>query len=120
MLQGDDYYFRVYNLQKQCFSHIAPVQYYAIQREDINRESKTISLITTSNMIILDGESYERMAQAEKGIAYLPGRGAVFCRNYSSLCRFPYMTLDMLLEEERAQFGDAELTELERTQYNVD
>lgn len=120
MLQGDDYYFRVYDLQKQCFSHIAPVQYYAIQREDINRESKTISLITTSNMIILDGESYERVAQAEKGIAYLPGRGAVFCRNYSSLCRFPYMTLDMLLEEERAQFGDAELTELERTQYNVD
>lgn len=120
MLQGDDYYFRVYDLQKQCFSHIAPVQYNAIQRVDIDGESNTISLVTLSNMIILDGESYERMAQAEKGVAYLPRRGVVFCRSYSSLCRFPYMTLDMLLEEERAQFGDAQLTELERTQYNVD
>ncbi|MDE7223279.1 MAG: TIR domain-containing protein, partial [Acetatifactor sp.] len=32
MLQGDDYYFRVYDLQKQCFSHIAAVQYNRIEQ----------------------------------------------------------------------------------------
>lgn len=120
MLQGDDYYFRVYDLRRKSFSHIAAVQYNAIRQADIDEEAHTISLVTSADMVILDGESYERMAQVIKGIGYLPARGAVFCRNYSSLCRFPYMTLDMLLEEERAQFGDAQLTELERTQYNVD
>lgn len=120
MMQGDDYYFRVYDLQRQCFSHIAAVQYYRIKRAIADKESGTISLVTTTNMVILDGESYERMAQVDKGLAYLPKQGAVFCRNYSTLYRFPYMTLDMLLDEARAQFGDVELTQLERTQYNVD
>lgn len=120
MLQGDDFYFRVYDLQKQCFSHIAAVQYNGIKRAIIDEESGTISLVTTTNMIILDGESYERVAQVDRGLAYLPEQGAVLCRNYRALYRFPYMTLHMLLDEARAQFGDAELTQLERTQYNVD
>lgn len=120
MLQGDDYYFRVYDLQKQCFSYIAAVQYYGIKRAIVNEESNTISLVTTANIVILDGESYERVAQVNKGLAYLPKQGVVFNRDYHTLYRFPYMTLDMLLDEARAQFGNVELTQLERTQYNVD
>lgn len=120
MLQGDDYYFRVYDLQKQCFSYIATVQYYQIKRAIVNEEYKTISLVTTANIVILDGESYERVAQVNRGLAYLPKQGAVFNRDYHTLYRFPYMTLDMLLDEARAQFGDVELTQLERTQYHVD
>ena len=120
MMQGDDYYFRVYDLQKQRFSHIAPVQYYEIKRAIEDEESGAISLVTTVNMVILDGESYERVAQVDRGLAYLPKQGAVFSKNYGILYRFPYMTLDLLLDEARAQFGDVELTQLERTQYNVD
>lgn len=120
MMQGDDYYFKVYDLQRQCFSHIASVQYYRIKRANVDEESGAISLVTTTNMVILDGESYERVAQVDSGLAYLPKQGAVFSRNYRILYRFPYMTLDMLLDEARAQFGDVELTQLERTQYNVD
>lgn len=120
MLQGDDYYFRVYDLQDQSFSHISAVQYNRIGRAFTDEESEAISLVTTVDMIILDGESYERVAQVDRGLAYLPEQGAVFCRNYQALYRFPYMTLNMLLDEERAQFGDAKLTQLERTQYNVD
>lgn len=120
MLQGDDYYFRVYDLRKQIFSHIAAAQYNKIREAIPDQESGTICLVTTANIIVLDGESYERVAQADRGLAYLPGQGAVFCKNYRTLYRFPYMTLPMLLEEARAQFGDAQLTQLERTQYNVD
>ncbi len=120
MMQGDDYYFKVYDLQRQRFSHIAPVQYYEIKRAIEDEESGAISLVTTVNMVILDGESYERVAQVDRGLAYLPKQGAVFSKNYGILYRFPYMTLDMLLDEARAQFGDVELTQLERTQYNVD
>ena len=120
MLQGDDYYFRVYDLREQSFFHIAAVQYNKIRDAVQDEESGTISLVTTADLIVLDGESYERVAQADKGLAYLPGRGAVFCKSYDTVYRFPYMTLPMLLDEARAQFGDAALTQLERTQYNVD
>ena len=120
MLQGDDYYFRVYDLQEQYFSYIAAVQYYEIKQAIVNEESGTISLVTTANLVILDGESYERVAQVDSGLAYLPKQGAVFNRNYHTLYRFPYMTLSMLLDEAKAQFGDVELTQLERTQYNVE
>ncbi len=120
MLQGDDYYFRVYDLQKQGFSHISAVQYSKIREAIPDEGSETISLVTTANLIVLNGESYERVAQADKGLAYMPGKGAVFCKNYRTVYRFPYMTLSMLLDEARAQFGGAELTQLERIQYNVD
>lgn len=120
MLQGDDYYFRVYDLQEQSFSHISSMQYHKIERAMEDEESGTISLVTTASMIILDGESYEMTAWAEEGLAYLPKQGAVFSKHYNTLYRFPYMTLDMLLEEAKAQFGDAQLTQFERTQYNVD
>lgn len=120
MMQGDDYYFRVYDLQKQYFSYIAAVQYYEIKRAIINEESQTISLVTTANIVILDGESYERVAQVNRGLAYLPKQGVVFNRDYHTLYRFPYMTLNMLLDEAKAQFGNVELTQLERTQYHVD
>lgn len=120
MLQGDDFYFRVYDLQKQSFSHIAAEQYNRIEQAVSDRESGTVSLITTSDMVILDGDSYEKVAQVDKGLAYLPGQGMVLCRNYGTLYRFPYMTLEMLMDEARAQFGGAELTQLERTQYHVD
>ena len=120
MLQGDDYYFRVYDLQEQYFSYIAAVQYYEIKQAIVNEESGTISLVTTANLVILDGESYERVAQVDSGLAYLPKQGAVFNRNYHTLYRFPYMTLSMLLDEAKAQFGNVELTQLERTQYNVE
>lgn len=120
MLQGDDYFFRVYDLREQSFFHIAAVQYNKIRDAVQDEESGTISLVTTANLIVLDGESYERVAQADKGLAYLPGQGTVFCKSYDTVYRFPYMTLPMLLDEARAQFGDAALTQLERTQYNVD
>lgn len=120
LMQGDDFYLRVYNLQKQSFSHISTAQYKEIRRAVAHEETGTISLVTTSNMLILDGESYERVAQVDRGLAYIPGQGAVFCRDYQALYRFPYMTLEMLLEEAKSQFGDAELTQFERTQYHVE
>ncbi len=120
MLQGDDYYFRVYDLQEQNFCHIAAVQYNKIKEATTHGKTGTISLTTMADMLVLNGESYERVAQVDGGLAYLPGQGAVFCKSYRTLNRFPYMTLPMLLEEARAQFGDAELTQFERTQYNVD
>ena len=80
MLQGDDYYFRVYNLEQQQFTHIESEQYYEISKAIVDEGTGTISLVTSAEMIILDGKSYEKLAGAEKGVVYLPASGAVFCK----------------------------------------
>lgn len=120
MLQGDDYYFRVYNIKEQAFKHMSVEQYYEIERAIVDEDSETVTLVTMWEIVILNKEDYERIAEIEDGLAYLPKKAAVFRRFSDTLYRFPYMNLDMLLEEAENQFGDATLTELERTQYNVD
>lgn len=120
MLQGDDYYFKVYDLKQQQFSYIAENQYYEISKAIMDESSGTISLLTEADMIILESENFEKVASAENGLAYLPKTGAVFSKYNRTLYRFPYMTLEMLLEEAKEQFPGKTLSQLERTQYNVE
>lgn len=120
MMQGDDYYFRVYDLNENEFSYISTEQYNEIKHVVKDETSKTISLITSADMIILSSEDYECMAQVNGGMAYLPENGRILVENNRILYQFPFMTLDMLFEEAERQFGDEELTELERIQYHVE
>lgn len=120
VLQGDDYYLRVYDMEEQKFVYIAAEQYYQIKNMQVDKDTDTISLVTSVDMMILNGSTYECIAQVEDGLAYLPRTSIVFAKDYESLYRFPYKTLDMLLKEAAEQFGDVRLTELERTRYNID
>lgn len=110
----------MYNLKQQQYSHIEADQYYEITKVIMDEKNGTISLLTIVDMIILDSENYEKVASAEAGLAYLPKTGAVFSTYNRTLYRFPYMTLEMLQAEAKEQFGEKTLSDLERTQYNVE
>ena len=120
LMQGDDYYFRVYDLEKQEFSYVATEQYYEIKRSVMDEETGTICLLTTVDMRILNQEDYKCIAHVEEGRIYLPKHEKVLCSNYGTLYEFPYMTLEMLQKEAKRQFGEDALSELERTQYHVE
>lgn len=120
MMQGDDYYFRVYDLKTEEFAHVSTDQYYEIKQTVTDEESDTISLITTVDMVILNKDDYERIAQIEGGSVYLPKSARILCHYNSQLYQFPYMTLEMLREEAEAQFGGESLTELEKTRFHVE
>lgn len=120
MLQGDDYYFRVYDLEKDEFVYIATNQYYEIKDAVLDEQTGTISLVTAVDMVILNLEDYERIAQVDGGKAYLPKHGRILSSYNRSLYQFPYMTLEMLQDEAREQFAGEELTELERIRFNVE
>ena len=53
-------------------------------------------------------------------MAYLPKHSKILCNTASTLYEFPYMTLEMLQEEAREQFGEDTLTEAERIKYHID
>ncbi len=120
MLQGDDKYFRVYDLETKEFIYVSPEQYNTIESLYENESMKNISLFTESDVTILNMEDYEMVTYVEGGLAYLPETSVVYTSYYYNLYRFPYMTLDMLLKEAEYQFGDAQLTAQERAQYHVD
>lgn len=120
MMQGDDYYFKVYNLEEEEYTYISTEQYYEIEEAVVDDVSDTISLITSTDMIILNREDYVRVAQVEGGKAYLPEHASILCKDAQVLYQFPYMTLEMLQEEAREQFGEDSLTEAERIKYHID
>lgn len=120
MMQGDDYYFRVYDLEKKEFIHISIDQYNEISEILTAEGQGTISLLTSSNMIILNRDDYERIAQIEGGKAYLPQNARILCGYLEQLYQLPYMTLEMLREEAQVQFAEEELTELEKTRFHVE
>lgn len=120
MMQGDDYYFKVYNLKEEEYTYISTEQYYEIEEAVVDDVSDTISLITSTDMIILNREDYVRVAQVEGGKAYLPEHASILCKDAQVLYQFPYMTLEMLQEEAREQFGEDSLTEAERIKYHID
>lgn len=120
MLQGDDYYFRVYDLNTGEFSYVSTDQYYEIQEAMIGGKTNTVSLVTLVDMIILNRDDYERIAEIDGGKAYLPESARILCNNNDQLYQFPYKTLEMLREEAEAQFGEESLTDLEKTRFHVE
>jgi len=119
MLQGDDYYFKVYSLEEEKFTYIALNQYYEIEKAVTDEKTGTISLITLADMLILNADSYEMTARIEDGKIYLPKHGVILSGYYGTLYQFPYMTLEMLKQEAIEQFGLERLTEAERIKYRV-
>ncbi len=120
MMQGDDYYFRVYDLKKDEFSYIATDQYYEIKEVITDEETSAITVITLADMAILNADDFERIAMVDGGKRYLPKQGIVLSADYKTMYQFPYMTLEMLQEEAKEQFGGDTLTELERIKFHVE
>lgn len=120
IMQGDSYYFRVYDIKKHEFIYIAKNQNNTINDIIYDNDSNLICILTASEMLILNETDYELLAFIEDGLSYMPKHSYVFNKYDNQVYRFPYMNLDMLIKEAERQFKDAKLTKRERTQYNVD
>lgn len=118
MMQGDDYYFRVYRLDDKEFSHLSTHQYYQLS-SIATGDTSAVTLVTSDDMVILNKGNYERTAQIDGGKAYMPGQAKIFCSDGTSLYCFPYMTLEMLREEAARQFPGEKLTDLEKIQFHT-
>lgn len=120
MMQGDDYYFKIYNFEKHDYSYYAESQNNYIKEICYDEKNNNMVINTEGETIIFDIESYGKKDEIADCMAYLPKHGRVYIKYYQTVYQFPYMTLDMLYEEKERQFGDAELTTQQRIKYNVD
>lgn len=120
LMQGEDYYLKVYDLETKEFAYISTNQYYEILDMKEDEANHVYTLITTSDMAILNREDYERMASIDGGMCFLSEKGVILSDGYKTLYEFPYMTLDMLREEAHSQFGNDKLTDIEKVRYHVE
>ena len=120
LMQGEDYFLKVYDLEAKGFAYISTNQYYEILEMEENEANNVYTIITTSDMTILNREDYERTASIDGGICFLPGKNVILSGNYKTLYEFPYMTLDMLRKEAHSQFGKDKLSDLEKIRYHVE
>ena len=120
LMQGDNYIIQAYDISRQKFVYTAVEQHNQIKDVTYATQESIVCIRTSAEMLLLHAEDYEPLAQIEDGALYIPGRAAVFNKNYYTLYRFPYMSLDQLVSEAYTQLGGQELTEQERLQYHVD
>ncbi len=120
VLQGDDYFFRVYDMEAGAFSYVSEEQYERFGEVKEDAESGVIALKNISGLVLLDRETCRLTAYIEDGQAFLPEQEAILTGYRYGLYQVPYLDLEALLQEAKRQFGTERLTDLERIRYHVE
>lgn len=119
-LQGDDYYFKVYNLETKSFDYISSFQTYKVTFLHESEDGKTISYGTIPQMVILDLEEKAELASIPGGAAYISKYEKILSTYLGKAYAFPHATLEDLKEEAKSQFPGASLSEDDKIKYHVD
>lgn len=117
---GDDYHLRVLNVEEQKYEYISTGQYWIVEDAQWSRDGKSILMHNSRELLILDAKTYEVLAEVEDAELYLQKKNKIWCIHQDTLYEFPYMDVQMLVDEFKSQFGDAKLTEYQRVKYHVD
>ena len=120
LMQGNDYYFKVYNLEKDNFKYISDTQWYTIDKVDYDAENGIISLRNSYELFLVDADTYYPIAEIEEGVGFVAESGRIFGADRNSLFTFKYRKLDDLISEANEKYGKLEFSEQQSTKYNID
>ncbi len=118
-MQGADYYFRVYDLQKDEFLFVSDDQWNAAR---YTREIPEENLFLFNNMtelIMMDLDTYAIRSAAEYGEIYLEKTGYIVSVQKYDICKFKVKSLEDLLAEAKEKYGDAKLSSEQRLKYKL-
>lgn len=120
LLQGDTFYYSIFDLDKNEYIYISDNQYNSIEKILTSSDNNTIAVLTTVDMCIMSKNDYEPIAEVQNGVLYMPKTGLVFTKSNDVIYKFPYLDLDKLFELAEKEFGEVRLSKWERIQYNID
>lgn len=120
LLQGDTFYYSIFDLDKNEYIYISDNQYNSIEKILTSSDNNTIAVLTTVDMCIMSKNDYEPIAEVQNGVLYMPNTGLVFTKSNDVIYKFPYLDLDKLFELAEKEFGEVRLSKWERIQYNID
>lgn len=116
--QGDDKFFKVYDLKTKQIVLIYDSPYTSIN--EIDETEDLIILYSTSGISMISKSTMELVDEADSVELIDIQNGYVWSSDYGTLYRFKYMDLKALFEESEKQFPNAELSNSKRIKYFVD
>ena len=120
LLQGDDYYIRVYDLETGEFVYVSKEQYNMIQTISLDQKQNHLILDVGAGLLVLQTNDYQPILDDVTAVLYMPQNQYVYSEYADVIYRFPYMETKLLMKEARNQFGSATLSTEERIQYNLE
>jgi WD40 repeat protein len=124
LMQGNDYYLHVYDIEKGAMVQDNSAQMYHISEveylENDKGEVEKIALHAGSVMYLLTPDTYEVTAHIINGCDISLRNDIILCAKYKAVVTFPYYTLDELYEIAEEQTGGERLSPEKRVQLNVD
>ena len=118
LTQGDDLYFRVYDLENHKMKHLADKQYYEIR--DVRYDGDKVELLPLSGMYILNLDTWELVCDITGGRAVNFEKDMVLVGDYGTLYSFPYFDRDELISLADEQLHGQSLSDEKRLQLNMD
>ncbi len=120
LMQGDDYFFRVYDLEADAFSYLSDEQFYTISGVKYDEENHLVLVYAGSNLYLLQEGSFACICEIPGGMDAHLETGRVLAHVYRTVYLFPYRDLAEQMELAKQTLGDYTLTEEMRTQLNID
>jgi hypothetical protein len=118
LTQGDDLYFRVYDLTNHTMKHLSDKQYYEIR--DVRYDGDKAELLPLSGMYILNLDTWELVCDITGGRAVSFAKDLVLVGDYGTLYGFPYFDATELREQATEQLHGQTLSPEKRLQLNMD
>ncbi|MCR5716726.1 MAG: WD40 repeat domain-containing protein, partial [Lachnospiraceae bacterium] len=120
LLQADDYYFKVYDLESASVMMAAANQYNQILRAQFDETAGKVVLYGYDRSYILNADTYELTSYVEEGVLVNFARDLVLTHNRGELLSYPYLDLEELLALAGREVNGEELSEEKRLQLHVE
>ena len=119
IMQGDDYYVRVYDANEHTLLSVSDEQFNIIEDAYYEEGSNKVILNSGDNLLILTRDTYNIMSYVEIGYAYNAKTGKIYLGNRGELYTCDYMDYNQLLAEKDVQFAGKELSDTKILQYHI-
>lgn len=123
VLQGEDLYIKLYDLESKTFVFAAKYQVNEIHSAEFDYEDGRVAFINGLTCIVADLNTYGQLASIQDCEMYIPEYDMVFCQgNYAGadIYAFKFKGLDELIKLAEEKYADAEFTDAQKIKYGIE
>ena len=118
-LQGDDLYFRIYDMEGDATVFLMDEQIGDISYTFYDEQSNRLAIFNYYEMYIIDLDSYGLVDRADCGRLYIPRYQTIISARGTEFTTFKIKSQEDLINKVKERFKDAQLTELQRLKYRI-
>jgi len=120
ILQGDNYYLHVFNMENSKIVYTSEDQYNTVLKCYENKDENLLAVETVSGLLMLrKKDDFLPVAFVENGCGYIMDSNEILSKRVGNIYKFPFQSVDSLVEDAKEQFPNASLTENERLKYHI-